>query len=148
RDRPALPERVVSSLTGADLLDREAIQRVEHQYFSALDVLDWAAVAACFSDDVTAVYDGVRLAGGRDQLRTALESGRARQAAGIAELRLWWHLAGPSHIAVDGACATAETPAVAHIVHRRADGQETMLVRGLRYLDVLRRTEAGWLIAD
>jgi hypothetical protein len=131
-----------------DLLDRDAIRRVECQYFTALDALDWAGVAACFTEGVTAVYDGAQLAGGRAKLRVALESGGAKQAAGIGELRLWWHFVGPSHIVLAGDRATAETPAIAHIVHRRTGGQETMLVRGIRYLDVLTRTEAGWLIAD
>jgi hypothetical protein len=132
----------------SDLLDRDAIRVVLCRYFTALDARDWPVVAECFTHDASAVYDGVRLAGGRAALRDALESGGAQGAAGVAAPRLWTHLPGPSDIVVHGDRATAATSAIAHIVHRRSDGDETMLVRGIRYLDVLTRAGGRWLIAE
>ena len=134
-------------MNDSQLRDLDDIRRSIGRYFWALDDHDWPAVGQCFTDDVSAIYDGVVLAGGRQALEKALASGTPGITAGIEELKLWTHFVGLSRIDLNGDIASAETPAIAHIVHTRG-GQQRMLIRSLRYLDVLVRTADGWKIAE
>ncbi len=59
------------------------------------------------------------------------------------------HCFASSTIQVDGDTATADTMAVSFCVGRTDEGEQRCMVRGLRYIDKLVRTEQnGWLITD
>jgi len=51
-----------------------------------------------------------------------------------------------SSVEVDGDTATADTMAVGFNVGKDDTGEQRCLVRGLRYIDELARTEDGWVI--
>jgi hypothetical protein len=57
------------------------------------------------------------------------------------------HFNGQSTISVDGARATGETYCLAHHVYD-ADGQRTLMVASIRYLDTFEKQDGVWLFAE
>ncbi|MFV2020164.1 nuclear transport factor 2 family protein [Micromonospora sp. LOL_023] len=127
--------------------DRLAVADVVNRYFMAIDRRDWARLRSCFTDDVEGSYEGVRVAGGVDQIM-AFFTGRSsfRFPLEIVDLRASMHFMGNHHAEVTGDRAVAETYALAHLIDRPA-GAPRMRTRGLRYLDELVRVDGRWLIS-
>jgi hypothetical protein len=115
------------------LLDRAAIRELLDEYWYGLGRGDVDTVVGVFTDD--AKYG---LAEGRGDIKQAVE--------GISALRCINIVGGSARIVVDGDTATADTQAVAFLAMAAGDG-ERILVQGLRYVDELVRTAAGWRIA-
>lgn len=129
-----------------DSADRWGISDVVTRYFLAIDRRDWPRLRTCFTDDVEAVYEGVRVAGGLDRL-VDFCTGRSpfRFPLEIVNLRSSMHLMG-NHVAqARGDTVVAETYALAHLVDEPASGPR-MRTRGLRYLDELVKRDGRWLI--
>jgi len=121
----------------AALGDREAIRTLVHAYAVAVDRKDWTRVRDCFTTDATCDY-----AWFRGDLASVLEG----IAQGLAQFETTQHQLGTHLAEVSGDTARAETYAVCHHRLRRPDGLADRIV-GMRYLDALVRTPAGWRIA-
>jgi SnoaL-like domain len=93
--------------------------------------LDRDTVAMAFTGD--AEYGGPR---GRDDILQLMEGLKAHDSM--------QHCFASSRIEVDGDSARADTMAVGFNVGPDDVGQQVCLVRGLRYIDDLVRTEDGW----
>lgn len=127
--------------------DRWAISDVVNRYFFAVDRRDWPRLRSCFTEDVTAVYEGVPVAGGRDRLMAFL-TGRSETGypLEIVDLQGAMHFMGNHHAEISGDTAVAETYALAHLIDAPAPGPR-LRTRGLRYLDELARLpDGGWRI--
>lgn len=119
--------------------DHIAIRRVIDRYFAAIDRANKTLLAQCFTADALYRSSGGTLdRAGRDAICEKLASGRFAWTS---------HVTSSMTVAVDGDEATADTYAVAYLNDRSAD-PERMVVRGVQYLDTLRRTSEGWLIAQ
>ncbi|WFE28097.1 nuclear transport factor 2 family protein [Solwaraspora sp. WMMD791] len=127
--------------------DRLAIADVVNRYFMAIDSRDWDRLRSCFTPDVEGIYEGVRVAGGIEQIM-AFFTGRSpvRFPLEIVDLRASMHFIGNHYAEVTGDRAVAQTYAQAHLIDRPATGPR-MRTRGLRYLDELVRVDGRWLIS-
>ena len=122
--------------TLAWLADRQAIRDLVARYAVAVDRKDWPGVRACFTPDAACDY-----AWFRGDLETVL----GHIVRGLAQFETTMHLVGNHLAEVSGDTATAETYAVCHHRLQRPDGLADRIV-GMRYLDTLVRTPAGWRI--
>src|SRR5262245_41901080 len=135
------------------LLDRAAIHDLHTRYFQGLDTGLPEQVRACFTEDVTAHYDG----------RSSLRTSTAEPTRGIdalmdtfhtfkkkrtGEWKVTTHFMGNlNYNRLEGDVAETEMNAIALIV--LAGGEpDRVLMRSLRYLDRLRRGADGWRIAE
>ena len=136
------------AMTG-ELEDREAIRQVITRYFVAQDNRQRDAVLELFADDARLSMHGVEVADGRDAIAAYFSSERALEAMGVdrEQILSTHHMMGTHLVDLRDENASAVTYAVAYIALDH-DGREDLLVRGLRYLDELRRTRDGWRIVD
>lgn len=58
------------------------------------------------------------------------------------------HFNGQSTVAVDGDRATGESYCIAHHLSVGADGQRTLMIASIRYLDVFAKQDGEWLFAE
>jgi len=123
----------------AQLQDRQAIADVLAAFCERVDEYDIAGLADVFTEDCLTDYGP-----GRGGPVTGLPAVQARIARGQAEVRRTHHQLGQSRVTLDGDGATAVTYVTASHEHR--DGTRSRV--HLRYLDRLRRTAAGWRIAE
>ena len=121
------------------LVDRQEIADLLTEYCRALDLMDLAAIARVFTADCRVEY------GPEERLQS-------QGAEGVAKsLERMWRWARTSHhlsnIQVEFESADAAR-AVSYVIawHERPDGS-TATVLG-QYHDRLRRTDAGWRIAE
>jgi ketosteroid isomerase-like protein len=115
------------------LIDKAAIREVIDRYWAGEDRNDVDLVLSAFTGD--AVYGRLR---GHDGIRTAM--------AGLGAYAGMHHVVSSQLIEVDGDTARADTMALG-FCRTRDDGEGArILVRGLRYLDDLVRTDGGWKI--
>jgi uncharacterized protein (TIGR02246 family) len=118
-----------------ELKDKAEIREVIDRYWFGEDRFDPEIVASAFTPD--AHYGKLQ---GRDAIRKVMES--------LSLYESMQHSFASSNIRVDGDAAEADTMAIGFNVGPDADGDQRVLVRGLRYLDQLVRTEDGWQIAQ
>jgi hypothetical protein len=127
------------------LIDRAAIHDVLVRYFQGIDAADPERVRSCFTDDIRADYDGRTFVNGIDAMMASLRSFR-NKASG--EWKATSHFMGNLVFGMmSGEVAETETYAFAFLVTPGKDG-DRVVMRSLRYLDRLRRTEGGWRICD
>lgn len=119
------------------LKDRVEIRETIERYWYGEDRCAPAVVASVFTPD--ARYGMIR---GRDEVERVMAGG------GLAAYDAMAHCFGSSRIEVDGDTATADTMAIGFDVGRNDDGERVCMVRGLRYVDTLVRTEHGWQISS
>jgi len=122
------------------LMAERAIGRVIHAYSRGVDRYDFDAVRDCYWPDATddhGAYNG-GVDGFMDFVRGAL-----------ARFDRTGHFLGNMLIDVDleTGVARAETYAVAYHGYTRADGTQTDMVSGLRYVDRFDRRREEWRIA-
>ena len=128
--------------------DRLAIADTVTRYFTAIDHRKFDMFADVFTDDVDAVYEGVRVAGGLGRI-TDFCMGRSEHhfPLEIVDIERSMHFMGNHSVVVAGDTAQAETYALAHLIDRPPEGRR-MRTRGLRYVDELARQADGrWLIS-
>lgn len=128
-----------------ELLDREAIRETIARYFTGHDRgdLDW--VNSAFTANARLFIDGIQVRGSG-----TLPASERPQPRGVPmdKLLATSHVMGQCEIHVNGESARSETYAVAYLVLDSGEGRRRMLVRGLRYLDILRREGERWLIEE
>ena len=124
--------------SSADIWDRHAVREVIGKYFAALDRADKSLLAECFSAD--ARYEST---GGTLNL-----DGREAICARLASAHSGWrsHVPSSMTIEIDGDRARADTFALAYLVED-AGADQRVIVRGVQYLDELRREAGEWRIS-
>jgi SnoaL-like domain len=115
------------------LKDKAEIRETLDRYWFGEDRGDPDIVASAFAEDAS--YGAMR---GHDEIR--------RVMTGLDAYDSMQHCFASSKIEVDGDTATADTMAVGFNVGKDDTGEERCLVRGLRYIDELARTDDGWVI--
>lgn len=127
------------------LEDRAAINDLIIRYAAAVDSRDDEALAACFTDDAEASFAGVAVPGRGGAAIVAflgsLGGGAARTATPMITSHLFMNVA----IELDGDEADVRSSASVYSV--RGD-PEQVRIRGITYHDRVRRTGAGWRIAQ
>lgn len=127
------------------LLDRAAIQDVIVRYFMGIDAADHEQVRSCFTDDVRAAYDERASVNGIDALMGSFKTFK-NKASG--EWKATSHFMGSLGFRLQRAhVAETEAYAIAFLVTPGKDG-DRVVMRSLRYLDRLRKTNDGWRICD
>ncbi len=116
--------------------DVTEIEQVLIRYGNAVDDLEFDRLADVFTTDARASYGGGPWLTGLDEI--------VAHIGGLANFAASLHLFGNMEIDVDGDQARATSRALTHLVERAG----TVHVRILRYRDKLRRTPAGWRIAE
>jgi uncharacterized protein (TIGR02246 family) len=124
--------------------DRDAILDVIARYAHTVDDRDIDGILTCFAPDGRIDFEGGQISGdGHDGIREAFEQAFARP--GLAPPATSTHLMSNTLVTVDGDTAHAETQGVAFLA---SPGLGTVVTRGLRYSDDLRRTADGdWRIS-
>lgn len=127
-----------------EVTDRVAINELIARYCHALDLQDWPAFHALFTDD--AVLDYTQFGGPKGSPGT-LQAFLSPVLEGLANAQ---HLAAAVMIdfSDDGESAQARSTAIVPLTSRTADGGEQTAFSGLRYEDEMQRTPAGWRIAS
>ncbi len=131
------------------LLDYAAIRDIQERYFMAVDRGDVQGVRDCFTDDVHATYHLKPVMLGLDAMmdQTILPFfGRLKSG----EVKVSTHFMGNFRLErLAGDVAECEVYAIATHVLPDAEGKSHSRLRtiSLRYLDRLKRTEAGWKIS-
>lgn len=131
------------ALKDAGFRERQAIRELIGRYFYGVDSRNHKLVLSCFTDD--AVYEFVLE---RQAFRGRSELARLFPGADGThdKPQMTSHVLSCHSIIVNRDCATADIFAVAHLVNGAA-GDNRILIRGLRYMDDVRRTGSGWRIA-
>ncbi|OWT60281.1 nuclear transport factor 2 family protein [Candidimonas nitroreducens] len=128
------------------LADRAEIHDVIARYFRGIDSGSKELVRACFADDIQVLYDGRPPEHGIDAVMGSL---RTFQRIAKGEMQITMHFMGNFNLVrLDGQSAETETYAVAFMVPP-PEIDDQMAIRGLRYIDSLRRADDGrWLICQ
>ncbi len=132
------------------LLDRAAIHDVYVRYFQGVDSGYVEQVRDCFTDDLRAIHHGVPPMQGLDQFMDWLEPYfQSREGKGPGGfMKAATHFLGNLIFErLDGDEAEVEAYALSFLV-RAGDPDDVVEVRGLRYLDRLRRDGHRWQICD
>jgi hypothetical protein len=127
--------------------DRIAIADTVTRYFTAIDHRQFEMFTDVFTQDVDAVYEGVKVAGGLG-LITDFCMGKSEHhfPLEIVDIEQSMHFMGNHAATVDGDVARSETYALAHLIDRPPAGRR-MRTRGLRYVDELaRQPDGSWRI--
>lgn len=119
--------------------DRLAILDIVARYAQSVDKFDASACVALFTEDGKfELHGGHEVISGQDELKPFFE--RAFEwSNGGGEM----HCMTDTTIDIDGDSAHVETAATSYI--QRVPGKVS--VRGIRYIDTMVRTDAGWKIA-
>jgi SnoaL-like domain len=115
--------------------DKAEIRETLDRYWFGEDRCEADIVISTFIE--VARYGGIR---GHEDIRSVMQALRAYDSL--------HHCFASSKIEVDGDTATADTMAVGFALATNDAGEQRCLVRGMRYIDRLVRTESGWLIAE
>jgi hypothetical protein len=134
------------------LVDRAAIHDLLVAYSWAIDTWDTSGAVSCFAPDGRLLSgDGTVLAEGTEALFAYFGRGRVGgrfATMGDGELISISHILGS--ILVEGLTpdrANARSACTATSLARHPD-REALYLHGIRYEDALRRTDAGWRIAE
>jgi SnoaL-like domain len=115
--------------------DKAEIRATLERYWFGEDRCDADIVASAVTEN--ARYGALR---GQDHIRTVMK--------GLDAYDSMQHCFASSKIEIDGDTAVADTMGVGFNTGKTDDGEQRCLVRGLRYIDRLVRTEDGWLIDE
>jgi hypothetical protein len=134
----------ISPLEGADRL---AIREVIDAYAHCADRRDAAGQMALFTEatrfivfmDATAAEPTQQLHG-RESLAPVFDNLNTYAAT--------MHFNGQSTVSLDGDRATGESYCLAHHLSVGEDGQRTMMIASIRYLDEFVKQDGEWLFAE
>ncbi len=119
-----------------ELLDLHAIEQLMIRYAERIDAKDPEGAAACYTEDGVGNYWGVCT--GREEIAARLTKILNRFASTS-------HHLSNACIELDGDQATAMS--YVYAFHTLVDSRDTMHFWG-RWVDRLKRTDEGWLLAD
>lgn len=130
-----------------ETVDRLAIGELIDAYAHCADRRDARGQMNLFTDDTRFV---VYLDATADQPTQEL-GGREALAPVFDELNTYaatFHFNGQRAVIVDGDRATGESYCLAHHLSVSPDGQPTMMVAAIRYLDAFVKQDGAWLFAE
>ena len=134
----------ISPLEGADRL---AIREVIDAYAHCADRRDATGQMALFTEDTrflvfmdATAAEPTQELHGRDSLAPVFDD--------LNQYVATMHFNGQSTIVLDGDRATGESYCLAHHLKVGQDGQRTMMIASIRYLDELAKQEGQWLFAE
>ena len=129
----------MSALTVDDLLAREEIADVVKALARGTDRLDEEMMASCYHPDGFDDHNSFR-GSGTEFAKWVCEV--------LPHFEATHHFIADPYIRLDGDVAQVDTYCVAHHVSKPdADGRQTDMVLGLRYVDRFERRDGTWLIA-
>ncbi|MEO5841228.1 MAG: nuclear transport factor 2 family protein [Acidimicrobiales bacterium] len=132
----------MTSARDSELLERAAIRETLLRYAAGIDRRDWDLMLSCFTEDVSANFQGNDLGRGRDKILAYINT-----AASDLRIVSSIHMLANMYIELDGAQATADTYGIGYLVFDGGAGP-TLRTRHLHYIDDLVRVDDGsWLIA-
>ena len=118
------------------LRDKAEIRDLTYKYSHGVDRRDYKLLATCFTDDLVFILKGATYAASCEQYIYTVR--------GIERYHTTFHF-NANHLAeIHGDKAKAETYTLAYHFYKK-DGQETLYLIGLRYLDDLVRQGGRWL---
>jgi ketosteroid isomerase-like protein len=127
--------------------DRLAIRELVDAYAHCADRRDATGQMALFTEDTRfLVFYDVTSAEPSQELR-----GRESLAPVFDDLNQYvatMHFNGQSTVSVDGDRATGESYCLAHHLKVTEDGQRTLMVASIRYLDDFVQQDGRWLFAE
>jgi hypothetical protein len=138
-------------------LDHVEIQQTLLIYFHAMDSGNVEACRNVFTEDVESIYAVPKPAGleahmesfrsmcGKLGVKAQRMTRRGANATTDLALKHTSHFVGNMRIRVEGNTARAETYVIAHLFYEE-DSNDYVVIRGLRYIDKLIRTPAGWRV--
>lgn len=127
--------------------DRLAIEELIDAYAHCADRRDARGQMNLFTDDTHFV---VYLDASADQPTQELR-GRDALAPVFDELNTYaatFHFNGQRAVSVEGDWATGESYCLAHHLSVNSDGQPTMMIAAIRYLDAFVKQDGAWLFAE
>jgi SnoaL-like domain len=128
------------------LRERLAVQDVLARYFRGIDSRDRSMVESCFAHDVAAFYEGRPRAKGRSELLDILETFKPIDSG---RGKITTHFMGNFYLdRIAERAAETEILATVYVVQPKADGSQSVTIKGLRYFDSLRRGQSGWKITE
>jgi len=137
---------VHTEISPAEAADRLAIRELFDAYAHCADRRDAEGQKALFTDDTRfAVY----MSGPGTEPSYVLE-GREALTPVFADLNRYQattHFNGQSTVVLDGDRATGESYTIAHHLST-ADGERTIMIASLRYLDTFAKVDGAWLFAE
>ena len=135
-----------AEISSAEAADRLAIRELFDAYAHCADRRDADGQKALFTDDTRfAVY----MSGPGTEPTYVLE-GREALTPVFADLNRYeatTHFNGQSTIVLNGERATGESYTLAHHLST-ADGERTIMIASLRYLDSFVKIDGAWLFAE
>lgn len=137
---------VHTEISPAEAADRLAIRELFDAYAHCADRRDAEGQKALFTDGTRfAVY----MSGPGTEPSYVLE-GREALTPVFADLNRYQattHFNGQSTVILDGDRATGESYTIAHHLST-ADGERTIMIASLRYLDTFAKVDGAWLFAE
>ena len=134
-------------ITGAEAADRLAIRELVDAYAHCADRRDAKGQMALFTEDTHfVVYMDTRNPEPTQDLH-----GRETLAPVFGALNAYaatMHFNGQSTVELDGDRATGESYCLAHHLSVCRDGQRTMMIASIRYLDEFVKQDDEWLFAE
>ena len=136
-----------TTISPQEAADRLAIRELVDAYATCADRRDAKGQMALFTADTRfTVFMDATAAEPTQQL-----SGRESLAPVFDNLNTYaatMHFNGQSTVSLDGDRATGESYCLAHHLSAGEDGQRTMMIASIRYLDVFARQDGQWLFAE
>jgi ketosteroid isomerase-like protein len=136
-----------STISPEEAADRLAIRELVDAYAHCADRRDAKGQMALFTDDTRfLVFMDPSAAEPSQELH-----GRESLAPVFDDLNQYaatMHFNGQSTIALDGDQASAESYCLAHHLSVGQDGQRTLMVASIRYLDEFVKQDGQWLFAE
>jgi ketosteroid isomerase-like protein len=136
-----------ATISPLEAADRLAIRELIDAYGHCADRRDAKGQMALFTDDTRfLVFMDATAAEPTQELH-----GRESLAPVFDDLNQYvatMHFNGQSTILLDGARATGESYCLAHHLKVGQDGQRTMMIASIRYLDELVKQDGQWLFAE
>ena len=136
-----------ATISPLEAADRLAIREVVDAYAHCADRRDAKGQMALFTDDTRfLVFMDATVAEPTQELR-----GRESLAPVFDDLNQYavtMHFNGQCTIVLDGDRATGETYCLAHHLKAGQDGQRSMMIASIRYLDDFARQDGQWLFAE
>jgi SnoaL-like domain len=124
--------------SGADVVDRLAVEETLYRYWAATDARDWPTIRELFTADARGRYWGGKWLEGVDAVVTFLSTM-------TADSQTMHHLGKVTAVAVDGRLARASSYLVAQMMGK-AD-PDAVLVSVGTYVDELRNENGVWKIS-
>lgn len=134
------------AVSPTEAADRLAIRELIDAYAHCADRRDAQGQMALFTEDTHfVVFMDSRVPEPSQELHSRQEL--APVFAHLNTYQATTHFNGQSTVAIEGERATGETYCLAHHLSE-ADGQRTLMIASIRYLDTFAKRDGRWLFAE